>query len=194
MSTVSGGRNLYLITPDLIDSVVTDTTGRTSYTITTGADGGAIVTVTMIGALPNGCASNNGVVVLLKDFVKWTRVHCTFTSTGTSSCWGWNGDNGYGAGLTTPTGNLAAYNANAGDFTYNEFNVWNLPQFRKYFSACDNNSDNYMHNSFRVGASRGFTMFSRRSSMHSLAGPSHGRTCTAVVDGTITFSSMKVVI
>ena len=192
MSTVTGGRNLYLITPDLIDSVVVDTSGRTSYTITTGSNGGAIVNVTMTYDSANSCASNNGVVILLKDFVKWTGLHCSFTSTGAASCWGWNGDNGYGAGLTTPTGNLSAYNANLGDFTYNEFNVWDLPQFRKYFSACDNNSDNYMHGNYQVGSSRGFTMFNRRSNMNSLAGPSHGRTCNTT--GNIIFSSIKVII
>jgi len=119
-------------------------------------------------------------------------MHCTFTSTGVGSCWGWNGNNGYGAGLLTPTGNLSRYNESLGDFTYNEFNVWNLPQFRKYFSACDNTPDNYMHGSFQVGTSRGFTMFSRRSNTNALSGPSHGRTCTN--SGTITFSSIKVVI
>jgi hypothetical protein len=192
MSTVTGGRGLYLITPDLIDSVVVDTSGRTTYTITTGSDGGAIVNVTMNNDPANSCASNNGVVVLIKDFVRWTGVHCNFTSTGGASCWGWNGSNGYGAGISTPTGNLSVYNEALGDVTYNEFNVWNLPQFRKYFSACDNNSDNYMHGSYLVGTSRGFTMFNRRSTMGSLAGPSHGRTCS--VNGTVVISSIKVVI
>lgn len=192
MSTVNGGRTLYLITPDLIDSVITDTTGRTSYTVTTGSDGGAVVTVTMSLNSANTCASNNGVRIAIKDFVRWTGIHCTYTSTGVASCWGWSGNNGYGSGLTSPTGNLSGYSEASGDFTYNEFNVWNLPQFRKYFSACDNNSDNYMHSNYAVGSSRGFTMFSRRSTMASLAGPSHGRTCSGT--GTITFSSMKVVI
>jgi len=192
MSTVTGGKTLYLVTPDLIDSVVIDTTGRTSYTVTTGPDGGAVVTVTMLVNPINGCQSNNGARVVIKDFVRWTKMHCTYTSTGTAACWGWNGNNGYGAGLTTPTGNMTTYNAALGDFTYNEFNVWNLPQFRKYFSACDNNTDNYMHPSYLVGASRGFTMFTRRATMSSLAGPSHGRTCSGT--GTIIFSSMKVLI
>ena len=192
MSTVHGGRKLYLVTPDLIDSVVTDTSGRTTYSITTGSDGGAVVTVTMNLDSANTCNSNNGVVVLIKDFIKWTGVHCSFTSTGAASCWGWNGNNGYGVGLSTPTGNLSTYNEALGDVTYGEFNVWNLPQFRKYFSACNNNADNYMHGSFQVGSSRGFTMFSRRSNLSSLAGPSHGRTCSS--NGTIVFSSMKVVI
>jgi hypothetical protein len=181
-----------MVTPSMIDSVVTDTTGRTTYTVTEAADGSAIVTVTMNRDIANSCGSNNGVRVLIKDAIPWRRLYVSFLSTGTASCWGWNGDNGYGTGLSGANGNLLAYSSAAGDFTRFESNVWNLPQFRKYFSACDNNSDNYMHGSYAIGASRGFDMYCRRNSMASLAGPSHGRTCS--VDGTITFRNMRIIL
>lgn len=136
-----------IVTPDMIDSVIVDVTGQSTYLITTDYDGSAIVTVTMIS---NGCITATGVNVLLKDTILWDRLHCTFTLTGYGSCWGFNGNNGYGSGLTATqlTGNLLAYNAALGDSTREESNVWDRPQFTKRFSACDNASNNYMHGSY----------------------------------------------
>lgn len=185
------GKYSLSVTPGMIDSVVTDTTGRTSYTVTTDSLGAAIVSVSMTKDA-NGCSSNNGVKILIKDIIPWTKLYVRFLSTGTASCWGWNGNNGYGSGLDTPNGNLFAYNESLGDFTKFENNVWNLPQFDKYFSACDNQSYNYMHGNYAVGSSRGFDMYCRRNSMDSLAGPSHGRTCS--LNGTITISNMRIIL
>jgi hypothetical protein len=178
-----------MVTPSMIDSVVTDTTGRTTYTVTEAADGSAVVTVTMNQDVANGCSSNNGVRILIKDVILWRRLYVRMFTTGTAACWGWNGDNGYGNGLSGPGGNLLAYNAGLGDFTRLENNVWNLPQFRKYFSACDNNADNYMRFN---STGRSFDMYCRRNSMAALAGPSHGRTCSS--NGTIVFSNMRIVL
>jgi hypothetical protein len=197
MGAINGGPRSYLITPELIDSINVDTNGLTFYSVSTDQNGGAVITVDMPSNLSNGCNSNNGVSVLIGNFVPWTRMHCTYTNTlGIASCWGWGGNNGYGAGLSTPTGNMLAYNATAGDFTYDEVNVWNLSQFNKYFSACDNNSTNYMHGSYAIGGAtgppRGFSMFSRRNNMSLPAGPAHGRTCSGY--GRLVISNMKVVI
>jgi hypothetical protein len=191
MGTVYGKSSI-LITPNDINNVIVDNTGRTTYTVTTAANGGAIVTVDMLADLSNSCASNNGVFIELKDTIEWTRLYVRFISTGVASCWGWNGNNGYGSGFTSTQaqGNLRAYNESLGDFTKNEFNVWNLPQFQKYFSACDNNSTNYMHSSFQVGTSRGFDMFCRRNNTAVLAGPSHGRTCSNT--GSLIISDMRI--
>jgi hypothetical protein len=186
------GKQSILVTPDLIEDIIIDTTGRTTYTIGTETNGAAIVTATMLFNTANGCSSNNGIFIRIKDVIPWRKIYVSFISTGVASCWGWNGNNGYGAGMTSSQqqGNLLSYNASLGDFTRNEFNVWNLPQFRKYFSACDNNSDNYMHGSFAVGTSRGFDIYSRRNNMGVLAGPSHGRTC--MNNGTITMTNMRI--
>jgi len=180
-----------IIKPEDINDIIVDTSGRTTYTIGTDATGAAIINVVMLPAV-NTCESNNGVFVQLKDTIQWQNLYVRFISTGAASCWGWNGNNAYGSGLssTQRQGNLKAYNAGLGDFTKNEFNVWNLPQFQKYFSACDNNSDNYMHSSFLVGSSRGFDMYCRRNDMNILAGPSHGRTCS--VNGTLTISNIRI--
>lgn len=183
--TVYGKRSV-LITPDMIDSVDigTDITG-TTYNITTDNDGYAVVTTTFIAT---GCPANLGCWVKIKDIIPWTTIHCGFIATGTAACWGWNGNNGYGAGIGDKTGNLLAYSETYGDYTSNELNVWNLPQFKKYFSACDNNTDNYM----RYNSIRGFDMYCRRKNMSSLAGPSHGRTCSGA--GTIVIKNIRIVI
>lgn len=187
---IAYGKRSYRVTPAMISTVNIDTTGRTSYTISQDSAGGAIVTVTMNQNLSNGCSSNNGFSIAILDVIPWNRLYCKFVSTGIASCWGWNGNNGYGSGLTNANGNLLAYSAGSGDFTKNEVNVWNLPQFNKYFSACDNNSTNYMHGDYAVGSTREFDMFVRRNSMSSLAGPSHGRTCSNA--GTLTVSNMFI--
>lgn len=189
---VSYGKSSILITPEDINDVILDSTGRSTYTITTNVDGSAIVTVNMLLNSSNSCGSNNGVFVQLKDTMEWNNLYVRFISTGVASCWGWNGNNSYGSGLSPSQsqGNLLSYNEGLGDFTKNEFNVWNLPQFRKYFSACDNNSDNYMHGSFQVGSLRGFDMYCRRNNMSLLGGPSHGRTCSNT--GTLIISNMII--
>ena len=188
--SISYGKKSYRVTPAMISTVNIDTTGRTSYAITEDSSGGAIVTVTMTSDPTNGCNSNNGFSIDILDVIPWNRMSCRFVSTGAASCWGWNGNNGSGAGLTRPTGNLFAYSAGSGDSTRNEFNVWDLPQFTKAFSACDNASTNYMHGTYQVGSSRGFDMFVRRNSMSLPAGPSHGRTCSGL--GTVVVSNMFI--
>ncbi len=181
-----------IITPEDINDIIVDVLGRTTYSIDTDLRGGIVINVNMTLNSSNTCQSNNGIFVQLKDTIEWKNLYVRFISTGTASCWGWNGNNGFGSGFssTQAQGNLLAYNENLGDFTKNEFNVWDLPQFRKYFSACDNNSDNYMHSSFLVGSSRGFDMYCRRNDMNILAGPSHGRTCSG--SGTLIISNMRI--
>ena len=197
--TVSGkGLTTYgplsiLVTPDMISNILVNTSSGTTYVVSSDFYGGAIVTATFSNT--GSCSSNEGISIAIKDVIPWTRLYCSFVSVGGCSCWGWNGDNGYGTGINL-TGNLKPYSAASGDFTRNEFNVWNLPQFIKYFSACDNNSTNYMHTTYLVGSSRGFDMYCRRKSMATLVGPSHGRACTPVSinHGSVTISKMRIII
>jgi hypothetical protein len=183
------GKISKLVTPADINNIYVATNSSTTYVTNTDVSGAATITFSFIN---DGCSTNGGFFIELKDTIKWETIHMRFVSTGAAACWGWNGNNGYGAGLTSTQtqGNLKAYDESFGDFTKNEFNVWNLPQFRKYFSACDNNSDNYMHPSFLVGSSRGFDMYCRRNNMDALAGPSHGRACST--EGTLTVSNIWI--
>jgi hypothetical protein len=183
------GKFSHLITPADIDTVIIDTSGRTSFTISTDSTGGAVITCTMTADSSNSCNSNNGIFVQLKDVFDWTRVACNFFSTGTAACWGWNGDNTRGVGMTSSQqrGNLLPYNESLGDTTKYEFNVWELPEFAKKFLACDNNADNYM----RFNSSgRSFNLYSRRDNMNLLAGPSHARTCSGT--GTVVISRIFI--
>jgi hypothetical protein len=178
------------ITPAMIEDIIVDTSGRTTYTVETDLNGAAKITATMLTNSANGCQSNSSIFVQLKDIFPWTRVYSRFFTTGTAACWGWNGNNGYGEGRTSSErqGHLLAYNASLKDFTKNEFNVWNSPQYRKYFSACDNNADNYMRFN---STGRSFDISSRRNNMEVLAGPSHGRTCSGT--GTVIISNIRIV-
>jgi len=188
------GPKSLLVTPSMIDSIIVDTSTRTTYNITTDSLGGAIITSTMLSDV-NSCNSQNCISIQIGNSTpNWTHLYCKFESIGSASCWGWNGNNGYGVGLTSSQkqGNMLGYSVESGDFTKNEFNVWDLPQFNKYFAACDNETYNYMHGSYLIGDSRGFDLFSRRNNMSILAGPSHGRTCSN--NGTITISNIRIII
>ncbi len=183
------GKISHLIRPVDIDNIIIDTSDRTTYSISTDPRGGAVITCSMLRNTANGCSSNNGISLQLVDVFNWTRVYCKFFSTGTASCFGWNGNNGYGLDMTSSQrqGNLLAYNESNNDFTRNEFNVWELSAYRKYFSGCDNNADNYMR--FNT-TGRSFDIYSRRNNMNILAGPSHGRTCSS--DGTVVISRIFI--
>lgn len=190
MATVYSKTSL-LVTPSMIEDIIIDTNGRTTYSISVDENGAARVTATMPTDTSNGCASSNGIFVRIKDVIPWTRLYVRMLSTGTAACWGWCGNNDDGAGMSTQQhqGNMLPYSEALGDYTKNEFNVWDNPQFSKSWNRCDNNANNYM----RFNSSgRGFDLFCRRNSMATLAGPSHGRTCSST--GTVTFTNMRVLI
>lgn len=185
------GKDSMLVTPSMIEDIIVDNTGRTTFTINVEENGAARVVANMVLNSSNNCQSNNGIFIRIKDVIPWNRLYVRILSTGTASCHGWNGNNDYGSGMnsTQQSGNLLNFNQSAGDYTKNEFNVWDNPTYVRSFRMCDNNANNYM----RFNSSgRGWDMFCRRNSMATLAGPSHGRTCSTT--GTVTFTNMRIMI
>jgi hypothetical protein len=70
---------------------------------------------------------------------------------------------------------MIPWSSDSGYLFMDSFNSFELPQFTPKSFACDNDSTNFLHGSFIVGANRGFTMLSRRTGIY--AGPTHGRAC-----------------
>ena len=129
----------------------------------------------------SGCPNPTGFNIMLKDDIKWTMISYMVEVEGTASCWNFNNNNSY---IPEPN-RLIAWNSSI-DRIISAENSFELPQFATKMSACDNNSDNFMHSSFRVGDFRKFHALRRRNlSLSGLAGPAHGRSCHSAGGRTI---------
>lgn len=128
---------------------------------------------------PNdGCTTNNGFVILLKDVISWTKMSYKVTLTGTASCWNFNHNTNY---LPAVAHNILGFNSSL-DTVTKCTNTFEQSQFALKMFACDNNSDNFFHGSFAVGNPKIFTAVRRRDSIsNGLAGPGIGVNCNATV-------------
>lgn len=153
------------VTADMVSSIQNTSLGSfTSY----GNDANGFYSVSYSHPV-DGCGSS-GFSVTLNSSLSWSYLVCLFSLTGTSACWNFNCD-GY-----SPSSGMLSYSAGSGDVIFDYLNCFEYSQFTKKSSACDNNSDNFMHPSFAVSSTRSFWMFSRRNGT-SAAGPTHGRAC-----------------
>jgi hypothetical protein len=116
-----------------------------------------------------GCDSS-GFSIKIKRDIEWSFLMCDYYLEGGASCWNFNTD-GY-----SPSSGMVGWSSGNGDLFMDSFNSFELPQFTPKSSACDNDSTNFLHGGFIVGANRGFTMLSRRNGTL-YAGPTHGRAC-----------------
>jgi hypothetical protein len=153
------------VTSDMIS--VVNTTGLGSVTAS-GNDVNGFYSVSYSHP-SDGCAST-GFAAILNSSLSWSYLVCLFSLTGTSACWNFNCD-GY-----SPASGMLSYSAASGDVIFDYLNCFENTAFTKKSSACDNNSDNFMHPSFATASTRSFWMFSRRNGT-TAAGPTHGRAC-----------------
>lgn len=153
------------VTLDMIDTVNINSLGS----ITASAnDANGMYYVTYSHPV-DGCVSS-GFAVKIKSSISWSYLICKFYLTGGSACWNFNCD-GY-----SPSSGMLSYDVSAGDQILLPTNTFENTGFTKKSSACDNNADNFFHQSFNTAAYKEFTMFSRRNGTSS-AGPTHGRAC-----------------
>ena len=159
------GHRFRKVTADMVDAVWTQ--GTSSINSSTNDSNGYY---RLSFAHQNSGCDSSGFAIKIKRHIEWSYLICDFYLEGTASCWNFNCD-GY-----SPSSGMLNWDSASGDLFMDPFNSFELSQFTKKSSTCDNNSDNFLHSSFAVGANRGFTMLSRRNGT-SYAGPTHGRAC-----------------
>jgi hypothetical protein len=133
-------------------------------------NGGAEIQIQHAG---NACITTSSFYIELKDTIAWTNITCEFNLTSKASCWGFN------TASYSSIGNLLAFNPVI-DTISRSVNCFELPQFSKVMTACDNATGNMYHNSFAVGTYRSFFVSRRRNVGVGLAGISHGLSCIGV--------------
>ena len=163
-STLYGHRFRY-VTANMVDAV---NTSGTSSIISSGNDSNGRYKLSFQHS-NSGCDSSGFAIKIKKD-IEWSYLMCDFYMEGTASCWNFNCD-GY-----SPSSGMLSWDSASGDLFMDSFNSFELSQYTKKSSACDNNSDNFMHSGYYTGSNRGFTMLSRRNGTL-YAGPTHGRAC-----------------
>lgn len=137
----------------------------------------------------SGCGGpDSGVFVKLNDSFVWNNISWTWLGIGSAACWSFNVP-GFGAAADpagSGTGNLQSYNTGLGDAIVDPYLCWEDPQFQSHDRtyACDNDANNFMR--YNTGSYRSFVMKRRRSSMASLAGIHHGRSCNSAGSESIT--------
>jgi len=159
------GQRFRRVTANMVDSVQTSGTGTI---ISAGNDSNGYYRM-QYNHQNAGCDSSGFAIKIERD-IEWSFLMCDFYLEGGASCWNFNTD-GY-----SPSSGMLGWSSSSGDLFMDSFNSFELPQFTPKSSACDNDSTNFLHGGFIVGANRGFTMLSRRNGT-SYAGPTHGRAC-----------------
>lgn len=159
------GHRFRKVTSDMVDAVWTS---GTSSINSSGNDSNGYYRLSFQHS-NSGCDSS-GFAIKIKQNIEWSYLICDFYMEGFASCWNFNCD-GY-----SPSSGMLNWDAGSGDLFMDPFNSFELSQFTKKSSACDNDSTNFMHGGYGVGSNRGFTMLSRRNGT-TYAGPTHGRAC-----------------
>lgn len=164
-----------LVTSDLVNQVKLGSFD-TTVTAETGnvGPGGGYQVKTSYNAYS---CSNSGVFVELLDTIAWTNITYEVIITGTSACWAFNRA---AYGPSPQSGNMETYNESLGDRVTRPKNSWEIPAFKSHPRdyACNNNANNFYHNTYDVGDPKTFFMQRRRNTNGSLAGPHVGRACT----------------
>lgn len=159
------GSRFRKVTTSMVDSIQTSGIGTV---ISSGDDSNGYYRV-QYNHQNSGC-DNSGFAIKIKRNIEWSYLICDFYMEGTASCWNFNCD-GY-----SPSSGMLNWDASSGDLFMDSFNSFELSQYTKKSSACDNDPTNFMHSGYFTGSNRGFTMLSRRNGTL-YAGPTHGRAC-----------------
>jgi len=118
-----------------------------------------------------GCGQpDSSIRVELKDPIPWTKITYEVYNVGSASCWSYN--------QGSFAGNLLGFDVNQ-DRLFNCVNSFELPQYAKKMTACDNNSDNFLHGSYKTGSFNSFFVTRRRNSPSTLAQIAHQRSCNS---------------
>jgi len=106
---------------------------------------------------------------------QWTKISWKTYIGFTSSCWSFaTGNTSYGTG----SHNILGWDPALGDSISRPVNSFELPQYTLKMSACDNASDNFVHQTYATGSFRQWNMIRRRDGTNT-AGPAAGFACTA---------------
>lgn len=134
-----------------------------------------------------GCGST-GLYIELKDNIAWKFMSFEFyTADLVSSCWSF-----CTGGYAPASGNILSYDESKGDITFNNLNSWEKPQFQTHDkqSACDNDSNNFLHGGYYSGSPRIVGMRRRRNVGAGLAGIALGFACTG--GGTVITRNIRI--
>jgi hypothetical protein len=127
--------------------------------------------------MQNVSCGSTGVNLIIDDSTipfEWTGIAWKTWIGFRSACWGFADVNGqYGTG----NHNILPWNATF-DKVSRPKNCWELPQYTLKMSTCDNNADNFVHQSYATGSFRHWNMVRRRDGTLP-AGPAAGFACTA---------------
>lgn len=107
----------------------------------------------------------------------WRVISFKTYGTFTASCWSLN--------VSSWANNILAMDTAAGDGFFRSTNCFELSQFTKQTSACDNASTNAFHVNYVVGAFREFYQTRRRNSLTTEAGPAMQLSCNSVGSSSI---------
>jgi|SaaInl59LU_5_DNA_1037362.scaffolds.fasta_scaffold11787_3 hypothetical protein len=137
----------------------------------------------------NVSCSSTGFNIIIDDskipFV-WTHIAWKTRIEFRSSCWDFAENNsGYGNG----THNIMPWDPSQGDVISKPLNCFELSQYAVKMFTCDNNSDNFVHQSHATGSFREWRMKRRRNGTNP-AGPAAGFACTS--GGTCIISDIVV--
>ncbi len=136
-----------------------------------------------------GCGGpDNGIRIMLKNTISWSKIIFDWSGTGWASCWSFMPPTGgYGASLGSPHANMTDMNTGNGhDKITNSSNIWDVPAYQSHdrLSGCNNSGNNPFR--FNSGL-KSFTMYrTRNTSAGGFAGIHHGRSCSAQGNSTIT--------
>lgn len=173
------------VTSAMIQSV--STTG--GYIISQGDDGPGGNYKVSFQHTSFGCGGpDNGVRILIKNTISWSKIIFDWSGTGWASCWSFMPpEGGYGAGLGSPHANIADLNTSNGhDKITNNVSMWEVSTYQSHdrLIGCNNAGNN----PFRFNSGyKAFTMYrTRNTSAGGYAGIHHGRSCSASGNSTIT--------
>jgi len=136
-----------------------------------------------------GCGGpDNGIQILLKNTISWSKIIFDWEGSGFASCWSFMpSGGGYGASLGLSSGNMLDINeANGHDKITNNVGMWEVASFQSHdrHIGCNNAGNNpFVQNS----GYKAFTMYRTRNvAAGGYAGIHHGRSCSYGGPSTIT--------
>lgn len=126
---------------------------------------------------PNvGCGAT-GATMIINDATipfQWTKIAWKTRINFTSSCWNLaHSNNNTGVGAH----NILGWDPALGDAVSRSVNSFELPQYALKMFACDNDANNFLHQTYATGSFREWNMYRRRNGTNT-AGPAIGFACT----------------
>jgi len=169
---LSYGQKAYKISTSNISAI-----NLTSCTLTTSSDTASGSGIWEFSHSNVACGST-GFNLIINDATiptLWSNISWKTWIGFTSSCWSFaNANNQYGTG----SHNILSFSTASGDLVSKYKNSWEIPTYTLKMAACDNNADNFIHQSYATGTFRYWHMKRRRDGTNT-AGPAAGFACTS---------------